>query len=218
MRRKSLLLVLLALFVGGYLLSCQVLRQTPRLDELTYIKIDDWGDDIEIPRTGETEMAPVIAVMDPEEILRLENPKMPDAQTMEQPPMAPEEQVPEDPGMETEIQVPTDVPEAPDLETSVEGELENPQPETDSPAENGDVTLENPEASHQYEILEPSEVPTIEFTDPVLDHIQDFPQSLEESSERPELAISHFELVSDAIMGIIVVGFCGYLTEQHFRR
>lgn len=185
MRRKGLLLVLLIFFVGGYLLSCQVLRRNPQADELTYIKIDNWGEEVEIPRTGGKLSMPIVAVMDPEEILKLENPKMPDAQTMERPPISPEDEDFDNTNQDLEIPA------------------EDNAWQDDSSGQNGDDSLD------------------ADFNDPILDNIihDEKNEKSQSNGTNPNTTqITPSEFISNIAMFLIVVVFCGYLTEQHFMR
>lgn len=136
MRRKGLILLFLAVFVLGGILSYHLL--TGKVAEATpeYIHIDNIGkavapEEVEIPHTGEITPPVVLAVMRPGELVALEREALPPFEAGEshpdevlQEPPLPEENEGDDnqqvvtPAEDTEVPEQTETPEAAEKEAA----------------------------------------------------------------------------------------------------
>lgn len=72
MRRKGLLLSIIAAFWISSTLSYHALISNASEREIPYINIDSWGEEIEVPRTGGEDELVVLAILDANSVVKLE--------------------------------------------------------------------------------------------------------------------------------------------------
>ncbi len=73
MRRKGLLLAIIAAFWASSMLSYHVLTSNASEREIPYISIENWGEEVEVPKTGGEKEPIILAVLDADEVTNLEN-------------------------------------------------------------------------------------------------------------------------------------------------
>ncbi len=210
MRRKGLLLAILAAFLVSSILSYQAFRGNAAKKPMEYISIKDWGNtDVEVPRTGALQS--VISVMSPRDLVNIlaldnstensENPLNP----------ASEELLADNPG------------EHPDnaLETS-ESESDTLEPESDIEA-NGEALLEDESGK------EPIEGPADEPGNDETAHVIESAEAIEntvlpatgntvEHDTATESSRNQSYLVFLIVIGIVTAASLVYFSEQHFLR
>lgn len=85
MRRKKLLLLVLAIFAGSSFISFRLLNRQIRKPESTYISISDWGEDaVNLPKTGSSDNSK-LPVLSPAEVAGLALPPISDSASDEKP-------------------------------------------------------------------------------------------------------------------------------------
>lgn len=208
MRRKSLLLMILSVFLASSILSYNIFRTNATTKPVEYISIRHWGNnDIEVPRTGGE--SPVLAiVLRPREVTNL-SPRQDGealvAETNPEPEVADPLENPES----TESDITYDPTTNDDIDTSDNPDLDTP--ENQAPA---DVLppedIVNNEAGNEAETL-PSDTSN-------LDNAQKSDIPKVETGKDVDSGYDWGYLVFLVVIGLIVAGFGTYFFEQHFWR
>lgn len=221
MRRKTLLVLTVMVFAVSSFLTYRALNTRVKADIPQYISIENWGtDEVEIPQTGG--VAPIIAVLQPNELLALSDPVRDN--TLED-----QSEIPDSDFSEPEVFEPMEDLDTNGNEDFVEYDDEDsdmtglPTVENDMDEQIANEELDNLEQtalpdSVVLEVLPPNKQMSDEVFNAAVDALGQQKAQSEVNDDIDKVPKAQGFDFSTFLMGIIVFGLGGYLTYWHFHR
>lgn len=221
MRRKTLLVLTVMVFAVSSFLTYRALNARVKADIPQYISIENWGtDEVEIPQTGG--VAPIIAVLQPNELLALSDPVHDN--TLEDQSETPDSDFPEpgafEPMEDLDANGNEDFVEYDDKDSDM---TEPPTMEDDMDEQIANEELDNLEQtalpdSVVLEVLPPNKQMSDEVFNATIDALGQQKVQSEVNDDINKVPKAQGFDFSTLLMSIIVLGLGGYLTYWHFRR